>query len=110
MCDAGYQRELTYRHKDGSYSAFGESDGDGSIWLTAFVVKSFAEARPFIYIDQKDLQKSIKWITSIQLENGCFPQASFWIHLLSFVHSSCFTDLRSECVKYNFTYKSVMIL
>ena len=77
FCDAGYQRELTYRLKDGSYSAFGESDRVGSIWLTAFVVKSFAEARPFIYIDQTDLQKSIKWITSIQLGNGCFPQASF---------------------------------
>ena len=70
----GYQRELTYRHDDGSYSAFGKSDPEGSIWLTAFVVKSFAGARPFIFIDQKDLDKSIRWIESLQLENGCFPQ------------------------------------
>eukprot|EP00959_Pyramimonas_sp_CCMP1952_P469394 9494860-Pyramimonas_sp.AAC.1 len=39
----GYQRELNYRHSDGSFSAFGESDGDGSTWLTAFVLKVFAQ-------------------------------------------------------------------
>ena len=70
----GYQRELTYRHDDGSYSAFGKSDREGSIWLTAFVVKSFAGAKPFIFIDKNDLDRSISWIESLQLENGCFPQ------------------------------------
>lgn len=69
----GYQRELTYRHKDGSYSAFGESDPQGSMWLTAFVVKSFAQANKFIFVDNKDLQMSVNWITKKQLENGCFP-------------------------------------
>ena len=29
---AGYQREQTYRHNDGSYSAFGERDEEGSMW------------------------------------------------------------------------------
>ena len=28
----GYQRELNYRHNDGSYSAWGGSDGSGSLW------------------------------------------------------------------------------
>ena len=28
--EAGYQRELAYKHKDGSYSAFGR--GTGSLW------------------------------------------------------------------------------
>ena len=28
--EAGYQRELTYKHRDGSYSAFGQ--GSGSLW------------------------------------------------------------------------------
>jgi len=68
----GYQRELTYRHADGSYSAFGSSDAEGSLWLTAFVVRSFARARPFIYIDPDHLSASIDWIMAQQLENGCF--------------------------------------
>ena len=72
--NTGYQRELTYRHDDGSYSAFGNSDDSGSMWLTAFVVKSFAQAKPYIFIDETDLQKSIDWFRSKQLENGCVPQ------------------------------------
>ena len=32
----GYQRELSYKHSDGSYSAFGESDPEGSMWYAFF--------------------------------------------------------------------------
>ncbi|XP_076068986.1 murinoglobulin-1-like [Oratosquilla oratoria] len=70
--ELGYQRELKFRHKDGSYSAFGESDDSGSTWLTAFVVKSFAQARPYIFIDQDDLNLSTNWLKQQQGENGCF--------------------------------------
>jgi len=28
----GYQRELTYKHNDGAYSAFGSRDSSGSTW------------------------------------------------------------------------------
>nr|BAR45602.1 alpha-2-macroglobulin 2 [Ammothea sp. RS-2014] len=69
----GYQRELNYRHDDGSYSAFGKSDAEGSSWLTAFVVKSFAQARQFIDIDPVDLKKSTDWLLSKQQADGCFP-------------------------------------
>lgn len=31
--ETGYQQELTYRHADGSFSAFGKSDPSGSTWL-----------------------------------------------------------------------------
>ena len=55
----GYQRELNYRHDDGSYSAFGKRDKEGSTWLTAFVTKSFAQARRFIYIDPEVRAKFI---------------------------------------------------
>ncbi|KAG7175154.1 Alpha-2-macroglobulin-like 6 [Homarus americanus] len=44
----GYQRELRYRREEGSYSAFGEQDQEGSTWLTSFVLKSFAGAKNFI--------------------------------------------------------------
>lgn len=69
----GYQRELIYRHPDGSYSAFGPESSKSSIWLTAFVIKSFAQAKSIIYIDERDLKISVKWIVKNQLENGCFP-------------------------------------
>ncbi|XP_059479116.1 alpha-1-inhibitor 3-like [Neocloeon triangulifer] len=70
----GYQRELTYRHDDGSYSAFGKNDATGSMWLTAFVLKSFSQAKKFVFVDQNELQLSADWILKHQKENGCFRQ------------------------------------
>uniref|UniRef100_A0A452H052 Alpha-macroglobulin-like TED domain-containing protein n=1 Tax=Gopherus agassizii TaxID=38772 RepID=A0A452H052_9SAUR len=69
---SGYQRELLYKHKDGSYSAFGERDATGNTWLTAFVLKSFGQARPYISIDEKHLEDALRWLQSHQLESGCF--------------------------------------
>ncbi|KAG9469673.1 hypothetical protein GDO78_019950 [Eleutherodactylus coqui] len=70
--ESGYQRELNYKHDDGSYSAFGKSDPSGNTWLTAFVVKSFSKARPYIPIDEKHLKDSFSWLKKNQLANGCF--------------------------------------
>ncbi|XP_071167643.1 alpha-2-macroglobulin-like isoform X4 [Mytilus edulis] len=72
----GYQRQLKYRHADGSYSAFGGT-GSGSIWLTSFVVKCLGQSRPYISIDADDLNKSITWFRRQQLENGCFPKIGY---------------------------------
>lgn len=73
--EKGYQREMTYRHPDGSYSAFGAqfTEDEGSIWLTAFVLKSFAQARCLINIDDHAMSLSARWILMKQLEDGCFP-------------------------------------
>ncbi|KAM9619623.1 C3 and PZP-like alpha-2-macroglobulin domain-containing protein 8 isoform 6-T8 [Morphnus guianensis] len=69
----GYQRQLTYKRQDGSYSAFGERDSSGSMWLTAFVLKSFAQSRGFIFIDPKELTAAKDWIIQHQKEDGSFP-------------------------------------
>jgi hypothetical protein len=36
--ETGYQQELTYRHSDGSFSAFGSSDPSGSTWLVRLLL------------------------------------------------------------------------
>ncbi|XP_039360069.1 alpha-2-macroglobulin-like protein 1 isoform X14 [Mauremys reevesii] len=69
---SGYQRELLYKHNDGSYSAFGESDARGNTWLTAFVLKSFGQARPYISIDEKHLEDALRWLQRRQRKTGCF--------------------------------------
>ncbi|KAK6467323.1 C3 and PZP-like alpha-2-macroglobulin domain-containing protein 8 [Huso huso] len=69
----GYQRQLTYKRQDGSYSAFGERDSSGSMWLTAFVLKSFAQSRGFVFIDPKELSAAKDWIIQHQKEDGSFP-------------------------------------
>ncbi|XP_011781286.1 PREDICTED: LOW QUALITY PROTEIN: C3 and PZP-like alpha-2-macroglobulin domain-containing protein 8 [Colobus angolensis palliatus] len=69
----GYQRQLTYKRQDGSYSAFGERDASGSMWLTAFVLKSFAQAHSFIFVDPRELAASKSWIIQQQQADGSFP-------------------------------------
>ncbi len=76
----GYQRELTYRRNDGSFSAFGQSDSEGSLWLTAFVLKSFAQADGLIYIDSAVQDQAMQWILSHQRGNGSFEPVGFVHH------------------------------
>ncbi|XP_049817832.1 murinoglobulin-2-like isoform X2 [Aethina tumida] len=68
----GYQRILNYAHRDGSFSAFGYHDSSGSMFLTAFVVKTLQEAKKYVYVDQRVINKAVNWIFKHQLENGCF--------------------------------------
>jgi CD109 antigen len=76
----GYQRELTYRHDDGSFSAFGEQDESGSLWLTAFVLKTFAQAKDLTFIDETVLSEAAAWITSHQQADGSFESVGFVHH------------------------------
>ena len=78
--NTGYQRELTYSHPDGSYSAFGSRDKSGSTWLTAFVVKSFVQAKPYIFIDDDVVIKAVNWLVSQQNPNGTFKEPGRVIH------------------------------
>uniref|UniRef100_A0A8C4PDL2 Alpha-macroglobulin-like TED domain-containing protein n=1 Tax=Dromaius novaehollandiae TaxID=8790 RepID=A0A8C4PDL2_DRONO len=76
----GYQMQLLYRHRDGSYSVFGHQDGEGNTWLTAFVVKSFGQARKYIYIDDKNVQDALHWLEQNQLPTGCFATKGRLFH------------------------------
>jgi CD109 antigen len=76
----GYQRELIYQRSDGSFSAFGESDEEGSLFLTAFVLKCFAQATDLIYIDESVLDKAEDWILDHQNADGSFNQVGFVHH------------------------------
>jgi len=76
----GYQRQLTYRRNDGSFSAFGQTDAEGSLWLTAFVLKAFSEGQDIIYIDESVLHAATDWITAHQNSDGSFDQVGFIHH------------------------------
>lgn len=77
---SGYQRELTYQRKDGSFSAFGQRDPSGSMWLTAFVAKSFQKAQQYIYIDEETILRGVTWIVDKQSSDGSFPEPGRIIH------------------------------
>uniref|UniRef100_A0A8C4RSL8 CD109 molecule n=1 Tax=Erpetoichthys calabaricus TaxID=27687 RepID=A0A8C4RSL8_ERPCA len=76
----GYQGELRYQRVDGSFSAFGDSDSSGSTWLSAFVLKCFLQARPFIFIDPMVLEKTTAWLVKQQNFNGAFNEPGRVIH------------------------------
>jgi CD109 antigen len=80
MMVTGYQRELIYRRKDGSFSAFGEQDKVGSLWLTAFVMKTFAQANGLIFVDDNVQSTAKGWITSQQKPDGSFEPVGFVHH------------------------------
>uniref|UniRef100_A0A2K5XLF5 CD109 molecule n=1 Tax=Mandrillus leucophaeus TaxID=9568 RepID=A0A2K5XLF5_MANLE len=76
----GYQRELLYQREDGSFSAFGNYDASGSTWLSAFVLRCFLEADPYIDIDQNVLHRTYTWLKERQKSNGEFWEPGRVIH------------------------------
>ncbi|XP_052794993.1 CD109 antigen-like isoform X3 [Mya arenaria] len=78
--ESGYQRELTYQHKDGSFSAFGDNDKSGSMWLTAFVTKTFHQAKKQIFIDDETIKRAVDWMIARQNADGSFPEPGRVIH------------------------------
>ncbi|CRL02685.1 CLUMA_CG015756, isoform A [Clunio marinus] len=77
--ESGYQRELTYKHDDGSYSAFGKSDPIGSTWLTAFVARSFNKASKYINVDENIIKHALDFLSSAQ-SNGRFLELGHVSH------------------------------
>nr|XP_056704332.1 alpha-2-macroglobulin-like [Euleptes europaea] len=78
---SGYQRQLNYKHPDGSYSTFGSHGYEpGNTWLTAFVLKSFGQARRYIFVEGKHITDAQNFLAIRQKENGCFQSSG---HLLN---------------------------
>ena len=78
--EVGYQKELSYKHDDGSYSAFGKHDRSGSTWLTAFVAKSFSQASKYIKIDQNVILEALNFLKGVQDRDGSFPEVGTVFH------------------------------
>ncbi|XP_058056819.1 CD109 antigen-like [Anopheles bellator] len=78
--EVGYQRELTYKHADGSFSAFGQSDERGSTWLTAFVAKSFLQAAKYIGVEMPIVESALEWLSKVQTADGAFPEVGTICH------------------------------
>uniref|UniRef100_A0A8C7JKE6 Complement C3 n=1 Tax=Oncorhynchus kisutch TaxID=8019 RepID=A0A8C7JKE6_ONCKI len=75
----GYEQELAYRKKDGSYAAF-DHEPSGT-WLTAYVAKVFAMANPLIVISGDVLCSAVKWLVmKRQRPNGIFEETGKLLH------------------------------
>ncbi|GJQ65981.1 hypothetical protein Trydic_g4074 [Trypoxylus dichotomus] len=85
--EIGYQRMLSYAHDDGSFSAFGKTDKDGSMFLTAFVIRTFRQMKKYIFIDDSVIDKAVGWMKAHQLENGCFDPVHHVFHEMGLASS-----------------------
>lgn len=74
LLKTGYQRQLGYQRQDGGFSAFGDSDEAGSTWLTAYVLRTFNEAREFIFVDKSLLFRALDWLMQRQNKDGSFAE------------------------------------
>jgi CD109 antigen len=74
LMEDGYQRQLAYKLRDGSFSAFGEIDRRGSVWVTALVARYFQQASQFIDIDPKVVQVALDWLVEQQKGDGSFSE------------------------------------
>ncbi len=70
----GYQQQLMFRRADGSFATWGDRSPSGSIWLTAFVLKTLSQAKSFIYVDPEVISGAAQWILEHQNEDGSFEQ------------------------------------
>ncbi len=70
MISFGYQRQLTYRHRDGWFNAHVCDNKSGSLWLTSYCLSVFSQARELVTIDDEVLAAAAGWIMSHQKPDG----------------------------------------
>ncbi|XP_039432022.1 thioester-containing protein 1 allele S3-like [Culex pipiens pallens] len=74
LLQKGYQNMLKYKLRDGSFSVFGQSDGRGSVFLTAFVAKTFRLAGKHITVDSGVVKTAYDWLAKQQETSGRFAE------------------------------------
>uniref|UniRef100_A0A8D2EHE6 Ovostatin homolog 2-like n=1 Tax=Theropithecus gelada TaxID=9565 RepID=A0A8D2EHE6_THEGE len=68
----GYQRQLSFKNSDGSYSVFWQQNQKGSIWLSALTFKTLERMKNYVFIDENVQKQTLIWLSSQQKTNGCF--------------------------------------
>ena len=80
LTTTGYQRQLIYQRHSGSFSTFGNKDDEGSIWLTAFVIRTLSQARDLVYVSPDVINSATRWTGRHQRADGSFNQTGFVHH------------------------------
>lgn len=81
--EKGYKNQLQYQRSDGSFSAFGSRDTQGSTWLTAFVLRCFSQAKksiPELFIDDQIIHKGVTWLIRKQTKENSFKEDGRVLH------------------------------
>ncbi|XP_005378941.1 PREDICTED: ovostatin homolog isoform X1 [Chinchilla lanigera] len=68
----GYQKQLSFKNFDGSYSMFWQRNKEGNIWFSTRTYETFERMKEYIFIDKTVQKQTLIWLSSKQKENGCF--------------------------------------
>ncbi|XDA75019.1 hypothetical protein R6Z07M_005238 [Ovis aries] len=68
----GYQKQLSFKNLDGSYSVFWQRNREGSIRLSALTFKTFEGMKQYVFIDELVQRETLIWLASKQKIDGCF--------------------------------------
>ncbi|XP_068178625.1 complement C3-like [Antennarius striatus] len=75
----GYQNQLAYRKKDGSFAVWAHHQS--SSWLTAYVIKVFSMATNLVAVDRDVICDAVKYlILNAQLPDGMFKEVGSVYH------------------------------
>uniref|UniRef100_A0A2K6EDH5 Alpha-2-macroglobulin domain-containing protein n=1 Tax=Macaca nemestrina TaxID=9545 RepID=A0A2K6EDH5_MACNE len=66
----GYQRQLSFKNSDGSYSVFWQQNQKGSI--CALTYQTLERMKNYVFIDENVQKQTLIWLSSQQKTNGCF--------------------------------------
>jgi len=78
--ELGYQRQLDYKHKDSAFSPFGQSDLQGSVWLTAQTAGTLQGISRYIDVDGSVIEKSLFWLVEKQQNDGSWKETGALTH------------------------------
>ncbi|KAM6162669.1 LOW QUALITY PROTEIN: ovostatin homolog 2-like [Erethizon dorsatum] len=68
----GYQKQLSFKNFDGSYSVFWQRNKEGIIWFSALTYMTFERMKEYMFIDKTVQKQTLIWLSSKQKANGCF--------------------------------------
>ena len=93
LMSTGYQRLLTFEHKGGGFSWFGEQDPQPFLSVTAFGIMEFSDMAKVHEIDPAMLARTIQWIIRQQQADGSFKgdMSEFFSFHTSVVRNTAFT-------------------
>lgn len=70
--EIGYKKLKNYESKDGGFEWYGGNPGNEA--LTAYGLLQFNEMKEFVNVDEKLIERSMKWLDSRKDQNGGFKQ------------------------------------
>ncbi len=93
LISAGYQRLLTFEHKGGGFSWFGEQDPAPYLSVTAFGLMEFADMAKVQPVDPAMVQRTVSWLVGQQQADGSWKgdQSEFFTFKTSTLRNTAFT-------------------